>query len=209
MERLNETQRAGGPVLRHRSRARPRVAVNLSSLVTSRSCRRGLRADRAPETRQVPVSRGLCRGAQQAAARNSKLSHLISWIYGGESSGPQSATRTLSCRCQPRTADQGVPDRTAEPDSRLPGCRGARRSLRQRCGGGSPGQDRRLLRGPARRGPGSRSAASRQLANPRPKDSSVTGQLDAYRNLAPRWTDWGEVRSVCGQLAAEMLETEV
>jgi hypothetical protein len=50
---------------------------------------------------------------------------------------------------------------------------------------------------------------ARQLASPRPKDSSVTGQLDAYRNLAPRWTDWGEVRSVCGQLAAEMLEEEV
>jgi hypothetical protein len=49
----------------------------------------------------------------------------------------------------------------------------------------------------------------RQLADPRPKDSSVTRQLDAYRNLASRWTDWGEVRSVCGQLAAEMLEAEV
>jgi hypothetical protein len=49
----------------------------------------------------------------------------------------------------------------------------------------------------------------RQLADPRPKDSSVTGQLGAYRNLAPRWTDWDEVRSVCRQLAAEMLEAEV
>lgn len=49
----------------------------------------------------------------------------------------------------------------------------------------------------------------RQLADPRPKDSSVTRQLGAYRNLAARWTDWGEVRSVCGQLAAEMLEAEV
>jgi hypothetical protein len=49
----------------------------------------------------------------------------------------------------------------------------------------------------------------RQLADPRPKDSSVTRQLDAYRNLASRWTDWGEVRSVCGQLAADMLEVEV
>jgi hypothetical protein len=49
----------------------------------------------------------------------------------------------------------------------------------------------------------------RQLADPRPKDSSVTGQLDAYRNLAARWTDWGEVRSVCRQLAAEMLGAEV
>ena len=50
---------------------------------------------------------------------------------------------------------------------------------------------------------------ARQLADPRPKDSSVTRQLDAYRNLASRWTDWGEVRSVCGQLAADMLETEL
>jgi hypothetical protein len=50
---------------------------------------------------------------------------------------------------------------------------------------------------------------ARQLADPRPKDSSVTGQLDAYRNLAARWTDWNEVRSVCRQLAAEMLEAEV
>ena len=50
---------------------------------------------------------------------------------------------------------------------------------------------------------------TRQLADPRPKDSSVTRQLGAYRNLAVRWTDWDEVRSVCRQLAAEMLETEV
>jgi hypothetical protein len=49
----------------------------------------------------------------------------------------------------------------------------------------------------------------RQLADPRPKDSSVTRQLDSYRNLASRWRDWDEVRSVCGQLAAEMLEAEV
>ena len=50
---------------------------------------------------------------------------------------------------------------------------------------------------------------ARQLADPRPKDSSVTRQLDAYRNLAPRWTDWAEVRSVGQDLAAEMLEAEV
>jgi hypothetical protein len=50
---------------------------------------------------------------------------------------------------------------------------------------------------------------ARQLADPRPKDSSVTRQLDAYRNLASRWTDWAEVRSETRQLAAEMLEAEV
>ncbi len=49
----------------------------------------------------------------------------------------------------------------------------------------------------------------RQLADPCPKDSSITGQLGAYRNLAARWTDWDEVRSVCQQLAADMLEAEV
>jgi hypothetical protein len=50
---------------------------------------------------------------------------------------------------------------------------------------------------------------ARQLADPRPKDSSVTRQLGAYRNLAARWTDWKEVRSVCRELAAGMLEAEV
>jgi len=50
---------------------------------------------------------------------------------------------------------------------------------------------------------------ARQLADPRPKDASVTRQLDGYRNLAPRWTDWVEVRSVSQELAAEMLEAEV
>lgn len=48
----------------------------------------------------------------------------------------------------------------------------------------------------------------RQLASPRPADTSVTRQLDAYRNLAARWTDWGEVRSVCARLAADMLEAD-
>jgi hypothetical protein len=37
----------------------------------------------------------------------------------------------------------------------------------------------------------------------------VTKQLGEYRNLAARWTTWGEVRSVCGQLAAELLEAEI
>lgn len=50
---------------------------------------------------------------------------------------------------------------------------------------------------------------TRQLADPRPKDSSVTGQLNTYRNLAARWTNWDEVRSVCRELAAQMLESEV
>jgi hypothetical protein len=49
----------------------------------------------------------------------------------------------------------------------------------------------------------------RQLADPRPKDASVTSQLGEYRNLAARWTDWAEIRTVCRRLAAEMLEVEV
>ena len=47
---------------------------------------------------------------------------------------------------------------------------------------------------------------ARQLADPRPADASVTRQLGAYRNLKPRWTDWKQVRSVCRELAAAMLE---
>lgn len=50
---------------------------------------------------------------------------------------------------------------------------------------------------------------ARQLADPRPKDSSVTRQLDTYRNLASRWTEWGQVRSACAELSAEMFEAEV
>ena len=59
------------------------------------------------------------------------------------------------------------------------------------------------------RGRGVAAQLARQLASPRPKDPSVTRQLNAYRNLASRWTDWGEVRAVCRRLAAEMLEAEV
>lgn len=47
---------------------------------------------------------------------------------------------------------------------------------------------------------------ARQLADPRPGDPSVTGQLDTYRNLAPELSDWRAVRSVCRQIAAEMIE---
>lgn len=58
-------------------------------------------------------------------------------------------------------------------------------------------------------GRGVASQVARQLADPRPKDSSVTRQLGSYRNLAPRWTEWNEVRAVCRDVAAEMLEAEV
>jgi predicted nucleotidyltransferase component of viral defense system len=47
---------------------------------------------------------------------------------------------------------------------------------------------------------------ARQLAAPKPKDSSITRQLAEYRNLAARWTDWQEVVEVCQQVAEGMLE---
>lgn len=57
-------------------------------------------------------------------------------------------------------------------------------------------------------GRGVATQVARQLADPHPKDSSVTRQLDAYRNLSPRWTDWNEVRSVCLDVAARMLDQD-
>lgn len=50
---------------------------------------------------------------------------------------------------------------------------------------------------------------ARQLADPRPADPSVTAELAHYRNLAPRWHEWREVRAVCRELAAAMIEAEV
>jgi hypothetical protein len=58
-------------------------------------------------------------------------------------------------------------------------------------------------------GKGVAAQITRQLADPRPNDSSVTGQLKFYRNLAARWTDWDEVRSECRQLATQMIEVQV
>jgi diaminopimelate decarboxylase len=55
-------------------------------------------------------------------------------------------------------------------------------------------------------GHGVAAQVARQLADPRPADASVTQQLHAYRNLAARWTEWNQVREVCKELAAEMLE---
>ncbi len=57
-------------------------------------------------------------------------------------------------------------------------------------------------------GRGVAAQVTRQLADPRPKDASVTRELDRYRNLAPRWTDWNEVRRTCTDVAAAMLDPE-
>ena len=57
-----------------------------------------------------------------------------------------------------------------------------------------------------RTGQGVAAQVMRQLADPVPADVSVTRELDEYRNLASRWTDWAAVRRACGELAARMLE---
>lgn len=49
------------------------------------------------------------------------------------------------------------------------------------------------------------SQLARQLADPRPADSSVTKQLASYRRLRKRWTDWSAVTEVLGDVAAAMV----
>ncbi|TDP42448.1 hypothetical protein [Nocardia ignorata] len=46
----------------------------------------------------------------------------------------------------------------------------------------------------------------RQLADPRPADSSVTQQLTAYRNLDHQWHDWNRVRERCREVAIALVE---
>lgn len=55
-------------------------------------------------------------------------------------------------------------------------------------------------------GRGIAAQVTRQLADPRPKDVSVTRELAAYRNLAARWSTWSAVRAVCRDVAAMMLD---
>jgi hypothetical protein len=57
-------------------------------------------------------------------------------------------------------------------------------------------------------GQGVAGQVARQLADPRPKDESVTRELHRYRNLDSRFTDWQVVRSACRELATAMLEPE-
>lgn len=54
-------------------------------------------------------------------------------------------------------------------------------------------------------GRGVAAQVARQLADPQPKDSSVTTELGSYRNLAPRWANWTEVREVCMSVASDMV----
>lgn len=58
-----------------------------------------------------------------------------------------------------------------------------------------------------RDGDGVASQVARQLAEPRPADSTVTRQLKRYKNLDQRWHDWTSVIAVCRQVAAAMVES--
>lgn len=45
----------------------------------------------------------------------------------------------------------------------------------------------------------------RQLAKPRPRDVTVTRELDTYKGLDQRWHDWSTITSLLRRLASEML----
>lgn len=45
----------------------------------------------------------------------------------------------------------------------------------------------------------------RQLAEPRPRDSEVTRQLDRYKGLTERWHDWSHVTTTLADLAERMV----
>jgi RND superfamily putative drug exporter len=45
---------------------------------------------------------------------------------------------------------------------------------------------------------------ARQLSDPKPRDSEVTGQLSSYRELDERWHDWTTVMAVLAELAERM-----
>jgi hypothetical protein len=44
----------------------------------------------------------------------------------------------------------------------------------------------------------------RQLADPRPRDSEVTGQLASYKALDSRWHEWSTVKAVLADLASRL-----
>src|SRR5580700_5800921 len=59
------------------------------------------------------------------------------------------------------------------------------------------------------RGPDAEGVATqlaRQLADPRPADARTIQQLDQYKGLDSRWTDWGNVTEVCQRVAVEMVQ---
>lgn len=48
---------------------------------------------------------------------------------------------------------------------------------------------------------------ARQLADPQPADTRTRTQLERYKGLDARWTDWASVRAVCANLAAAMVRS--
>jgi len=54
-------------------------------------------------------------------------------------------------------------------------------------------------------GDGIASQLVRQLSDPKPADASVIDQLDSYRRLRKRWSEWDEVTGVLGGVAAGMV----
>lgn len=58
-------------------------------------------------------------------------------------------------------------------------------------------------------GDGVASQVARQLADPTPRDASVARQLSQYRQLAPRWHDWDEIRKTCRAVAQAMTVPDV
>ncbi|HUZ44903.1 MAG TPA: hypothetical protein VMU63_10910 [Acidimicrobiales bacterium] len=49
----------------------------------------------------------------------------------------------------------------------------------------------------------------RQLGDPKPADPSVLDQLDSYKGLQDRWTEWSEVVAICRDLAVRMVEADL
>lgn len=53
-----------------------------------------------------------------------------------------------------------------------------------------------------------RSQVTRQLGNPRPKDTRTIAELPNYKGLVPRWHDWSAVVGAVQSVAAHMAEQE-
>lgn len=53
---------------------------------------------------------------------------------------------------------------------------------------------------------GVRAQLVRQLADPRPRDTTVLSELSRYKELDRRWHEWPAVRAQCAALAAAMLD---
>lgn len=68
--------------------------------------------------------------------------------------------------------------------------------------------DQNLESSPENPGLGVASQMLRQLSDAKPADSEVTRELAEYRNVTGPWADWKHIRSVCSQLAAEILARE-